>query len=267
MLADLRRLWVGFRIQARTIKSLMLRDMLMRHGRENIGFGWVIFEPMILTAGVMVIWTISAGGIDKGKGGINVVEMVLTGYMPLTLWRHITNPSVMLFRRSVPLLYHRQVTLFDILFSKHFLEFIGATAAFVLVWGSLYIIGVVSGIYNLGLLIAGWLMMALLSVAGGALIVAYTERWEAAERFIQPSQYLMVPMSGCFFLLDWLPPWAQDVLLWNPMVHCFEVFRAGYFGPSLTFHYDFGYFFVTVFVLLFLGILAVHHIRRWVQIS
>lgn len=267
MLLDMRRLAVGFRTQVRTIRSLMLRDMLMRHGRDNIGFGWVILEPMILTAGVMIVWTIMAGGVDKGKGGINVVEMVLTGYMPLTLWRHMTNPSIMLFRRSVPLLYHRQITLFDILLSKLSLEFIGASAAFVFVWSSLYALGVVSGIYNLSLLIAGWLMMAFLGLAGGALIVAITERWEAAERFIQPSQYLMVPISGCFFLLDWLPTWAQDALLYNPMVHCFEVFRAGYFGSALTFHYEFGYFAVVAFVLLFFGVLAVHHIRQWVQIS
>ena len=256
----------GVKVQARTIRSLMLRDMMMRHGRDNIGFGWVILEPMILTVGVMIVWTVAAGGL-KGKGGLNVVELVLTGYMPLTLWRHMTNPSVMLFRRSVALLYHRQISIFDILFSKLFLEFIGATAALCFVWTTLFLIGIVSPVSDFGLLVVGWLMMALLGLAGGSLIAALTERWEAAERFVQPSQYLMIPMSGAFFLLDWVPPWAQEALLWNPMVHCYEVFRAGYFGPPLTFHYDFSYFFSAVFVLLFLGLLSVHGIRHRIQIS
>lgn len=256
----------GFRIQLRNIKSLMLRDMVMRNGRENIGFAWVLLEPMILTAGVMMVWSVAAVG-GKGKEGINVIEMVLTGYMPLTLWRHMTNPAVGLFTRSVPLLYHRSITPFDILMGKLALEFIGTSAAFAFVWSTLYLMGLVSPIANLGLLMLGWSMMGLLSLAGGAFLATLTERWEAAERFVQPSQYLMVPMSGCFFLVDWVPPWAQAILLLNPMVHCFEALRAGYFGASLTLHYDFGYFFACAFVLLFLGVLCVKGIRPWIRIS
>jgi len=47
-------------------------------------------------------------------------------------------------------------------------------------------------------------------------------------------------------MVDWLPKWGQEVILLNPMVHCFEVFRAGYFGSSVVMHYSYGYFSVHV---------------------
>ena len=39
-------------------------------------------------------------------------------------------------------------------------------------------------------------------------------------------------------MVDWLPHYAQKLLLLNPSVHCFEMFRAGFFGAEVTTHYD-----------------------------
>jgi capsular polysaccharide transport system permease protein len=262
-----RRYWpliAGAKIQRRVIASLMVRDILMRNGRENIGFGWILLEPMILCCGVMVIWTIS--GALHGDG-LTAVEMVLTGYMPLTLWRHMTNKNILLYRQSLALLYHRQVTLFDILLAKQLLEFLSTTMAFALVWTVLFVVGLVSPIQDISLALVGWLMMGMLSFAGGALFAWVTERWEAAERFIQPSQYLMVPVSGCFFLMDWMPPKVRDILLLNPMIHSFETLRAGFFGERMHFHYSFTYFFICTFVLVYLAIVAIKKVRPWIQIA
>jgi capsular polysaccharide transport system permease protein len=256
----------GVKVQLRVIAALMIRDVLMRNGRHNIGFGWVLLEPMILCVGVMIVWTV-AGAKAHGGEGLTAVEMVLTGYMPLTLWRHMTNKSICLFRQSTTLLYHRTITLFDILFAKLFLEFITTTIAFAFVWGVLFMAGMVPAINNVGLALVGWLMMGMLGFAGGSLFVYVTERWETAERFVQPSQYLMVPMSGCFFLMDWAPPWAREILLLNPMIHSFEVLRLGFFGPVVSFYYDLPYFFVCTFVFLYLGIVGVSRVRPWIQIS
>lgn len=257
-------LLVGLVIQARTIRGLMLRDIMMRYGRDNIGFIWVILEPMILTAGVMTIWSLTMGSI---KGDVKLVEFVLTGYMPLTLWRHITNNSVTLFRRSVPLLYHRSISLFDITFSRYFLEFIATSAAFLAVWAPLNAAGAVAGIARVDLLLLGWFMMGWLAIACGLILAVVTELSETSERFVQPIQYLSIPISGAFAMVDWLPHWAQSAILLNPMVHCYEVFREGYFGSAMTAHYSLPYFSACAFVLTFVGILGVRWVRSRVQLN
>jgi capsular polysaccharide transport system permease protein len=237
---------------------------MMRYGRDNIGFAWVILEPMILTAGVITIWSATAAST---KYGIKAVEFIMTGYTMLTLWRHMTNSMVLLFRRSAPLLYHRSISLFDIVFSKACLEFTGASVALLLVWGTLNAFGVVANVARLDIMILGWLMMAWLAAATGMLVAAMTEFSEATERFVQPFQYLAIPLSGAFAMVDWLPKWGQDAILLNPMVHGFEIFRAGYFGPSVVTHFSYGYMSAWAFVLTFFGFVAVHRVRGRVQLS
>lgn len=257
-------LFRGITIQLRTIKALLLREMAMKHGRENVGFVWVVLEPMILTCGVMAIWSLLGG---YGKNGTKVIELVFTGYMPLTLWRHLSSNAVNQFRNSSAMLYHRRVSLFDLLFSRLALEFTGTTAALILVWTSLYSFGLLQAGQRLDLMILGWLMMAWAGVAAAGLIAAVTEWWEPAERFVQPFQYLNIPISGAFFFVDWLPVWAQDAILLHPHVHAYEVFRAGYFGSAFTAHYDLSYFLACIFIMTFFAVVAVKRVRSRVRFN
>jgi len=70
----------------------------------------------------------------------------MSGYIPLTLWRHMTNSMIMIFRRSSALLYHRSTSLFDIMLAKFALEFIATSGAFLAVWGTLNLVGVAGDI-------------------------------------------------------------------------------------------------------------------------
>ena len=83
----------------------------------------------------------------------------MSGYIPLTLWRHMTNSMIMIFRRSSALLYHRSISLFDIMLAKFALEFIATSGAFLAVWGTLNLVGVAGDITRFDLLFVGCLMM------------------------------------------------------------------------------------------------------------
>ena len=84
------------------------------------------------------------------------------------------------------------------------------------------------------------------------LITVLSERYEAAEKFINPIQYLVVPISGFLFLVDWLPNDAQRMIWYMPMTHCFEVIRAGFFGSAIQPHYDIAVPLTVSLVLVFL---------------
>jgi len=43
-------------IQRRVIWALMMREVITRFGRENLGVLWLIGEPMIFTLGVATLW-------------------------------------------------------------------------------------------------------------------------------------------------------------------------------------------------------------------
>lgn len=105
--------------QLKCIDALLIRHVMMKYGREKLGFLWVAIEPMLLTAGVLTIWTLLKGTYDHG---IKIVEMVLTGYMLLTLWRHITNSMIHLIKFNVSLMYHSRITVIDIFLSRSIVD-------------------------------------------------------------------------------------------------------------------------------------------------
>ena len=45
-------------IQTRIIWALLLREMMTRFGRHNIGFLWLFVEPMMFTLGVTALWNL-----------------------------------------------------------------------------------------------------------------------------------------------------------------------------------------------------------------
>jgi capsular polysaccharide transport system permease protein len=225
----------GLSVQVRCLRALMIREMMMRYGRNSLGFIWVFIEPMLLCVGVMIIWSLIR---DPFEHGLPIVAFVFTGYMPLTLWRHITNKSVRVFRLNSNLLYHRHVTLLDVFFTGIVLEFAGTTTALFLVGTTLVAIGAMDAPHDLGLVVAGWTLMGLLSVGVASGLAILTDTFEIAEKFVQPVQYLMVPLSGFVFMVDWLPTTAQHLALYIPTIHCYEMLRSGFFGGSVAVYYN-----------------------------
>jgi capsular polysaccharide transport system permease protein len=221
--------------QWRILKALMIRDMIVRYGRDNIGFVWVILEPMILCVGVMAIWSAMKQPYEHG---VQVATFVITGYMPLTLFRHLTSCNVRLLWRSLPMLVHRPLSLIDIFLARSILEFVGTTVALCVVYGVLAVFGVAEPISNFNKVVGGWLLLGWLSLGIGACIAAVTELTETAERFVAPIQYLTVPLSPTFYMIDWLPSAAQRLMYYNPLAHCYEMIRDGVFGPTVNTYYD-----------------------------
>jgi capsular polysaccharide transport system permease protein len=246
------------------IGALIIRDMMTRFGRHHLGFVWTVLEPMILTTGVMIIWSFIHEPVIHG---VPVVAFVLTGYMPLTLWRHLTNPMAKILRNNANLLYHRAIQPVHLALARSVLEFFSTTAALLIIYFIVVSTGIVQPIHDPGLTLAAWVFTAWYFGAMGLAIAAWTEWWEPAEKFIQPANYLQLPLSGVFFMLDWLPAWAQKLLLLNPSVHCFEMFRAGFFGDGITTHFDPWYIAAASTAMTVLAIAAVSRVRDRIQLN
>ena len=244
-------LLAGLRVQFRSIHSLIIRDMMLRYGRDNIGFLWVVIEPLILTAGVLIMYSQIKSGYEHGT---HVISMVLTGYMPLTMWRHTSNNGVFLLRRSLGVLYHRNISLLDVFLARMLLEGIGTTAALTMVFGVLWAFDVIETVAKPGHLIAAWVLLWWLGTSVALILAGMTEANEATERLVQPLQYMVVPLSGIFFMVDWMPQRMQQVMLYNPLTNCIEFFRDGFFGDRVTTHYDVGYAVTLALVFTWIGL-------------
>lgn len=226
----------SFRVQLRVIGALMMRELHTRYGRENIGFAWFIGEPIVFTFGVVLLWSQTRG---ESEHGISLVAFVLTGYTPLVMWRHCFAQSISALRANGSLLYHRQVTFLDILIARSAIEIAGSILAFII---GIIVFAVLLGVAELphgqyGLMIAGWLIYAWFSFGTMLLVAVVTELSHIAEKLSQVVGYIMIPLCGAFWMVDWLPEWLRSYILYMPSVSAFEMIRASYFGDAVKTYY------------------------------
>ena len=105
----------------------------------------------------------------------------------------------------------------------------------------------------------GWFLLAWFGGSLALFLGALSQQYDVIERLWHPVSYLVFPLSGAVFMVDWLPPPAQEFVLYLPMVHGVELVREGYFGSLVRAHYDIGY---VVAVCAVLNLLALAQERR-----
>jgi ABC-type polysaccharide/polyol phosphate export permease len=111
----------------------------------------------------------------------------------------------------------------------------------------------------------GWLMLAWFGASLALLIGAATAFSEIVERIWHPAAYILFPLSGAAFMVEWLPLDAQKFLLLLPMVHGTEMVREGYFGNVIRTHYNVGYMAKFCLLMSLGGLYAVRYASRRIE--
>jgi capsular polysaccharide transport system permease protein len=253
-----------FALQARVIWALVLRELQTRYGRENIGFLWVVGEPILFCSGVAIVWTMIRPAHEHG---LPVTAFVITGYVPLTMWRHCIIRALKAFESNGALLFHRQVTPLDIILARVLLEVVGTLIAGGLVGGAAILMGFMDPPKDVGLLYLGLLLHALFSLASALLIASLSERSDVLEKFLSAVMYLSLPLSGAFAMASWLPESAQWIVLLSPSAQNIEMIRGGQFGPGAHPLYDITYTVSCIAVMLLWGVSLTLRSRRFILVQ
>jgi|HubBroStandDraft_1064217.scaffolds.fasta_scaffold199055_1 capsular polysaccharide transport system permease protein len=222
----------------RIIWALALRELATRYGRENIGFLWVIGEPILFCGAVSAMWSVIRPPYEHG---IRLVPFLVTGYMPILLVRHILAHGMYAVRVNASLLYHRQVSILHLFFARSLVEFVGVTFAFIVIFCLLAPFGLIDPPKAIHLVYAGWFLLAWISFGLALIFGALFEIFEPIERFVQVITYLLVPLSGAFYMAAWIPAQFRGYVLLLPFINTVEMVRAGFFGEFVQTYYDIPY--------------------------
>jgi capsular polysaccharide transport system permease protein len=249
-------------IQRRVVYALLMREIITRFGRENLGVLWLVVEPMIFTLGVATLWT--ASGLHHGSP-IPIVAFAVTGYSSVLMWRNSVGRASSAIAQNKPLLFHRNVRAIDVLLTRIILEIAGATASFLFLSLLFIFIGWMPVPVDLMQVVFSWGMLAWFGMSLALVIGAGTAFSEIVERVWHPAAYLLFPLSGAAFMVDWLPTNMRNVVLLLPMVHGVEMLREGYFGDVVATHYDVGYMAACCLTLSLAGLYLVRAASRRVK--
>lgn len=260
-LLQLRNSWS---VQLRVIHALMIRELITRFGRENIGFLWIMFEPLLFAGLVGLVFQVTHGPTEHG---ISIIAFVATGYIPITLFRHGVSRSVAVFTANQSLLYHRQIKIVDFILARFFIEILGGMMAYLFMAVVLICFGEFPVPNNMGLLIAGWFIYSLFCFSLCLVIAPLSELSEAMEKFIPVLTYIMLPFSGLFYMLSWVTPGAREFLLFSPFVNGMEMMRKGIWGDEVVAYYNVWNPIIASTIAILIGLMLCRRVRRKLSIE
>ena len=260
-LQHLRNSWAT---QVRVIHALMIRELITRFGRENIGFLWIMVEPLLFAGLVGMVWHFTHGPTEHGVG---IIAFVATGYIPITLFRHGVARSVAVFTANQSLLYHRQIKIVDFILARFIIEILGGMMAYVFMAVVLIGFGEFPVPSDIGLLIAGWLLYALFCFSLCLIIAPLSEVSEIMEKFIPVTTYIVLPFSGLFYMVAWTTPAAREFLLFSPFVNGMEMMRKGIWGAQVTAYYNVWNPIICSAIAIMIGLILCRRVRRKLSIE
>jgi capsular polysaccharide transport system permease protein len=242
-------------IQRRVIGALVLRELITRFGRHNIGFMWLFVEPMLFTLGVTALWSFTK--VIHGSN-LPIVAFAVTGYSSVLLWRNAASRCARAIEPNLSLLYHRNVRVLDLFAARLALELAGGTVALAVISLAFISVGWMAPPDDPLLLAGAWLLLAGLAAGLGLVVGALSELSDIFERIWHTLTYLVFPLSGAVFMADWLPRPAREMVLWLPMVHGVEMLRHAWFGAAVRTHDNPGFLLVADLLLVLAGLLLVN---------
>ncbi|KWW39403.1 capsular polysaccharide transport system permease protein [Cupriavidus metallidurans] len=252
----------SLRIQTRVIWALVLREIITRYGRHNIGFLWLFVEPMLFTTGIAALWT--ALHATHGSS-LPIIPFAITGYSGVLLWRNGVSRCANAVEPNKVLLFHRNVRVLDFFLARVLLEIAGATASFMLIATSAVFLGLMKPPADIGQMVVGWLLLAWYALGLGLVVGALSERSEMLDRVWHTITYLYFPFSGAAFMVSWLPRKMQQYAQYVPTVNLNEMIRGGYFGSAVDVHFDVIYMIKANLILTVLGLAMVRDVGRRVE--
>ena len=253
----------ALRIQIRVIGALMMRELHTRYGRENIGYLWMIGEPLMFGTVIALMHS----GQHSDHGGIDPVAFAVTGYSVFIIFRGIVNRSEGALESNLPLLHHRMVTVLDICIARALIEVTGCVCAFFILLGIAISMGYMDAPVRplylaLGIFYVFWIAFAIgLCITGGS----YDR--PLFERLVHPATYFMMPISGAFYRVTWLPEPYKSWVQWVPLPHMFETVRYGVFSTADLEYVDFNYVTGWCMALTLLGLSLVSTTRARIHLG
>jgi capsular polysaccharide transport system permease protein len=239
----------GFDAQLRVIHALFMRELLTRFGRSRIGYVWLVLEPMSLALMISTLhW---ASGKDL-PNNIPIFLFYALGYLPFMLFRSIVSRGSNAVSANISLLYHRDVKLHDVLVARNAMEAGVCTIAIALVMlvASLFFD---EAPHEPALFALALLLYALLAHGLGMVFASLMTIWEPFEHVVHPFTYIMMPLSGTFFMLQQMGTEQRDALLLIPLVHIAEMCRWAQWGDRVVPYYDISYVLWWILALNLLG--------------
>ncbi|WP_321504593.1 ABC transporter permease [Breoghania sp.] len=247
-------------IFARNTFSMILREMRSRFGEEKLSYAWALLEPLGWVA--MMSMVFFAMGSHVPPLGDSFLVFFTSGIVPYSTYQSVSGSVAKAVKQNKPLLHFPIIKPIDVFVSRTVLSTLTQITVFFI------IIGAYCAIFRVSLK-ADWLDVIIpfvfLGIMGfnvgivNAVIFSYFKTWEHLWSVLTRPLFIL---SGIFYTIETMPKAAQDILYWNPILHCIEWIRSGLYGEFTSKFVDLEFVFLVTFGGLFIALALERFFRR-----
>lgn len=249
--------------QMNVVGALVLRELHTRFGRNNIGYLWMIGEPMMLAGVIGALHAFQPGHLGST---MPPVAFSMVGYCIFIIFRGIFNRAESIVESNLPLMYHRMVSVLNLSVARVVVEAAGCVTTFIILYSFVTLIGMGEVPARPLYAMFGIVLMIWISFALGLNVTAITFERPTLQRLVHPISYFMMPLSGAFFAVEWLPLSVQRAADWFPLVNIFEIVRYGMFEMASTQHIFPGYAIGWCAFFTYTGLLGIRRLRNRIHV-
>jgi len=239
--------------------ALILREMSTRYGRTPGGYAWGILEPLaailVLSLGFSLI-------IRTPALGSSFLLFYATGYLPFDMYQNLSNMVARAISFSKPLLQYPAVTWVDAVLARFLLNSLTSILVSAILLTGILTVTETQTALSLPPIVTAMALAMILGLGLGVLncvLIGLFPLWELTWSIITRPLFIA---SGIFFLYDTMPPLAQEILWYNPLVHITGLMRTGFY-PTYTAAYVNEFYVLGIsLVLLAMGLILMGRYHR-----
>lgn len=239
-------------IQSRVIGALMIRELKTRFGAHQLGYLYVILEPVLVTAIV--------AGINSYQSlpplGMPPVPFFILGFITLRCFSMVVTRSEAAIRGNRFLLLHPVVKSLDLVIARTLLEAAISAIVMALLLSVVWAVGWGGPPHDLLRVIFAFGLAVALGLGIGLNIAAIAMFTSVFERLMGPLTLLCLIFSATFVSMAQLPPAIRETCLYNPITHVQEMLRTAYFPGFEHSYADPDYLARWIVLSLFFGLIA-----------
>ena len=214
-------------VQGRVILAIFLRETRTRFGSSMIGYSWAILEPVFNIA----IWVLFFHALGRHPPlNVHVVEFLITGVLPIFLFRDITTYLAAAITANRALLKFPIVHNYDVMLARALLELTNFFTLFFLAMAVFFAFDLqywpARPLEFLTVVCALWLYSFGIGSINAVMSCIFSS-WAKTVPWYNRVVYMT---SGIFFVPEFLPPFVQEVLWYLPMAHIVDWMRQATFS-------------------------------------
>ena len=232
-------------------KALFLRELNTKISIGKLGLFWTFFEPFMQVTMFILIRVLIIG---RGEGSnFDYTVFMAAGFIAFNMFRHILSGSTGAFTANKGLFSYKQVKPIDTIIARALVQ--------TFITGIIVLMFIFIGFFfqyefapeNMLMVFFGYLWLLLFSFAVGLVVAVGSTFFVSIGKLVSIISFGLLIFSAVFYPLISLPVEAQEILLYNPLVHFMEMIHGYYIYELDDRFVDYRYMALWTIIPLFMG--------------